>query len=98
LAFNALWICFAFGVIARSTRMFERATGIVYGVTPLFRVAAAVPWILGVMSAVIVVAAVRSWPRGSWGPLRRVLYGLVAVGAVLVVAFLLRWNYLPMRF
>jgi CubicO group peptidase (beta-lactamase class C family) len=98
LAFNALWICFGFGVIARSTRMLERATGIVYGVTPLFRLAAVVPWILAVMSVFIVVAAVLSWPRGSWGPLRRVLYGLVAVGAVLIVAFLVRWNYLPMRF
>jgi hypothetical protein len=98
LAFNGLWAGFGFLVIAKSARMFERADGIVYGLTPFFRVAAIVPWILSVLAIVMSVASIRAWPRRLWDPTRRVLYGLVTFGGLLVIAFLIRWNYLPMRF
>jgi CubicO group peptidase (beta-lactamase class C family) len=98
LAFNALWAAFGFLVIARSARMFERANGIVFGVTPSFRAASVVPWLLAGLATFMVVAAIRAWPRQLWDPVRRTLYGLATVGALLVIAFLIRWNYLPMRF
>ena len=31
----------------------------------------------------------------QWGPARRAYYTLIAMMALLVVAFLVRWNYLP---
>jgi CubicO group peptidase (beta-lactamase class C family) len=98
LVFNALWITFGFLVIAKSARMLERATGIVYGVTPFFRPAPVVPWILGFLAAAMLVAAARAWQQRFWDPARRTLYSLLVVSAVMTMAFLVRWNYLPMRF
>ena len=97
-ALNVIWIAFGFGFIARTVRMLERATGIVYGVTPAFRAAAVVPWMLAVLAAMMIASAVRAWVRRSWDWPRRSLYSLLAIGAVMVVAFLVRWNYLPMTF
>jgi hypothetical protein len=98
LAFNGLWTAFGFLVIAKSARMFERASGIVFGVTTSFRAAAVVPWLLAGLAAFMVVAAIRAWSHKLWDPARRTLYGLTTIGALLVIAFLVRWNYLPMRF
>jgi hypothetical protein len=98
LAFNAIWIAFGFLVIAKSARMIERATGIVYGVTPLFRVATVVPWILACLAMAMIVAAARAWQQRFWDPPRRALYSVLAISAVVTMAFLVRWNYLPMTF
>jgi CubicO group peptidase (beta-lactamase class C family) len=47
---------------------------------------------------VLSVAALRAWQSRFWDPTRRTLYSLVAAGGLLTIAFLVRWNYLPMRF
>jgi CubicO group peptidase (beta-lactamase class C family) len=96
--FNAIWIVFGFGFIARSTRMFGNATGLVFGVTGDMRALSVLPWLMAVSAAVIVAGTVLAFRRGWWDPLRRVLYSGVAAGAVLTIVFLVRWNYLPVRF
>jgi len=98
LAFNVIWIAFGFGFVARTVRMLERANGIVYGVTPGLRAAAVVPWVLAALAVVIVMSCLRAWLQRSWDWPRRSLYSLLTVGAVLAIAFLVRWNYLPTRF
>ena len=98
LAFNVIWIAFGFGFIARTVRMLEGANGIVYGVTPGLRAAAVVPWLLSALALAIVVGCSQAWVRRSWDWPRRSLYSVLTVGAVLAIAFLVRWNYLPMRF
>ena len=47
------------------------------------------------LAFLMVLAAIASWLARWWDILRRSLYVLVTVGAVLTIAFLLRWNYLP---
>ena len=96
--FNALWLAFGFGFIARSVRMLERATGIVFGVSAGMRALSMLPWIMALIAVVMIMASVMAFRRGWWDPVRRVLYSGVVAGAVLTIAFLVRWNYLPVRF
>jgi CubicO group peptidase (beta-lactamase class C family) len=98
LSFNVAWIAFAFGFIARTVRMMSAGTGIVYGVRPAFRAALVVPWILAALAMVILLDAAVAWRRQWWDWPRRGLYSFLMIGAVMTVAFLVRWNYLPMRF
>jgi hypothetical protein len=98
LAFNVVWIAFAFAFIARTVRMMSSGTGIVYGVTPSYRAALVVPWVLAALAIVIVLSAAVAVRRRYWDWPRRGLYNVLMVGAVMTVAFLVRWNYLPMRF
>jgi hypothetical protein len=96
--FNVIWVAFGFGFIARSVRMFERATGLVFGVTGQMQALSALPWLMALTAAVIVTGAVMSFRRAWWDPVRRILYSGVALGAILTIAFLIRWNYLPVTF
>jgi CubicO group peptidase (beta-lactamase class C family) len=98
VAFTALWLWFGFGFIARSVRMFESGTGIVYGVSPQMRAFALVPWLLAALAAAVLAGAVVSWRRGWWDWPRRMLLSAFAVCALCVVTFLARWNYLPPTF
>ena len=95
LLFSVLFAWFGFGFIARSTRMLMSATGIVTGMTPGMRQLLLLPYALGLLAAFVTGFAVIAWRSGYWGPTRRVYYSLIATIAVLVVAFLVRWNYLP---
>ena len=89
---------FGFGFVARSVRMFERLDGLVFGVPSDLRALALVPWVMAGLAVVVVTCAVVAWPRRWWDPVRRGLYAAVALGAVLTLAFLVRWNYLPVVF
>jgi CubicO group peptidase (beta-lactamase class C family) len=95
LLFSVLFAWFGFGFIARSTRMLESTTGIVTGMTPGMRLLLQLPYALGLLAAFILGFAIAAWRRGYWGPARRTYYTLVAMMALLAVAFLVRWNYLP---
>jgi CubicO group peptidase (beta-lactamase class C family) len=98
LLFNALWTTFGFLFVARSVRMLSQATGLVYGVSADMRLLALIPYALAIVTVTIIVAAVQAWRRRDWDFGRRAALSLLAVNAVLVVAFLVRWNYLPARF
>jgi len=98
VVFYVLWALFGFGFVARSVRMFERLDGLVFGVPSDLRALALVPWVMAGLAVVVVTCAVVAWPRRWWDPVRRGLYAAVALGAVLTLAFLVRWNYLPVVF
>jgi hypothetical protein len=98
LLFNGLWVAFGFGFIARSVRMFERGTGLVFGVPPWMRLVATLPWIMAVLGGVMIAVVLAAYRLRWWDAVRRAMYALVVVGAVLTVAFLVRWNYLPAVF
>ncbi len=93
--FSVLFTWFGFGFVARSTRMLESATGIVTGMTPGMRRLLQLPYALGLLAAFVLGFAVIAWRRRYWGPIRRAYYTAFAMMALLVVAFLVRWNYLP---
>lgn len=98
ILFTIFWTFFAFDFVAASTRMIERADGIVYGISEQFQTVAYVPWLLAGLTLVMVVGALASWPGRWWDFTRRTVYTLVTVCAVLTIVFLLRWNYLPAVF
>jgi CubicO group peptidase (beta-lactamase class C family) len=95
LLFSATFTLFGFGFVARSTRMLQSATGIVTGMTPGMRLLLQLPYALGLLATFVVGFAIIAWRSGYWGPARRAYYSLFALMALLVVAFLVRWNYLP---
>jgi CubicO group peptidase (beta-lactamase class C family) len=95
LLFCVLFAWFGFGFIARSTAMLMSATGIVTGMTQEMRLLLQLPYALGLLAALVLGLAVIAWRRGYWGPVRRAYYTLFAMMAVLIIAFLVRWNYLP---
>jgi CubicO group peptidase (beta-lactamase class C family) len=98
ILFTIFWAFFGFDFVAASTRMIENANGIVYAVPEEFRTAAYVPWVMAVLAFMMAVGALAAWLSRWWDPLRRTLYTVVTVCAVLTVVFLLRWNYLPAVF
>ena len=66
--------------------------------TSQMRALALVPWLLAGLSVAILVGAVAAWRRGWWDLPRRILLSAFVVCALLVVTFLVRWNYLPPAF
>lgn len=95
ILFTVFWAFFGFDFVARSTRMIENASGLVYGVPEEFRTEAFIPWVIVVLALMMVLAALAAWPGRWWDLLRRSLYTVVTICAVLTVVFLFRWNYLP---
>jgi CubicO group peptidase (beta-lactamase class C family) len=95
--FFVLFAVFGFGFIARSVRMFEQTRGIVYGMTDDMKLLAVVPYLLVPLGLIVLGSTWRAWRRPRWGVVRRGYYTLLAAGVVLVLAFLVRWNYLPPR-
>jgi CubicO group peptidase (beta-lactamase class C family) len=95
ILFTIFWAFFGFDFVAASRQMIEHAYGIVYGVPPEFETLVFMPWVLTGLAFLMVVSAVVSWPGRWWDALRRTLYSLVTVCAVLTIVFLLHWNYLP---
>jgi CubicO group peptidase (beta-lactamase class C family) len=95
--FFVLFAVFGFGFIARSLRMFEQTSGIVYGMTDDMRLLAVVPYLLVPLGLVVLGSTWRAWRRRRWGVVRRTYFTLLAASVVLVLAFLVRWNYLPPR-
>jgi CubicO group peptidase (beta-lactamase class C family) len=95
ILFTIFWAFFGFDFVSASRQMIEQANGIVYGVPPEFRTLAFMPWVLAALAFLMFVSALASWPARWWDPLRRTLYALVTVCAVLTIVFLFRWNYLP---
>ena len=65
------------------------------GMTPGMRLLLQLPYALGLLATFVVGFAIIAWRSGYWGPARRAYYSLFALMALLVVAFLVRWNYLP---
>ncbi|MEZ4589502.1 MAG: hypothetical protein R2909_24255, partial [Gemmatimonadales bacterium] len=74
------------------------SSGIIYGPTTQFRVLAAIPVLLAPLGLLLGWWTVVAWRRGYWGPVRRGVFTAVTVAAGLTLAFLIRWNYLPVRF
>jgi CubicO group peptidase (beta-lactamase class C family) len=95
LLFSVLFALFGFGFVARSNAMLQSATGITTGMTPGMRALLQLPYVLALLAALLVVFAAVAWRRCYWGPVRRTYYTLIAALAILVIAFLVRWNYLP---
>jgi uncharacterized membrane protein YidH (DUF202 family) len=95
LLFSVLFAVFGFGFVARSNAMLQSATGITTGMTPGMRALLQLPYVMALVAALVVVFATLAWRRRYWGPVRRTYYTLIAALAILVVAFLVRWNYLP---
>ena len=98
LAFILLWLWFGFGFIARSTRMFGEGTGLVLGVSAGMRAMAAIPVVMTLLAALLVALCLRAWRRRWWDAPRRALMSVYVVGALVTLAFLIRWNYLPAVF
>lgn len=95
LLFSVLFAVFGFGFVARSTAMLQSATGITTGMTRGMQALLQLPYVLALLAALVVVFAAVAWRRRYWGPVRRTYYTVIAAFAILVVAFLIRWNYLP---
>jgi len=95
ILFTIFWAFFGFDFVVASRRMIEQSNGIVYGVPSEFRTLTFMPWVLAVLAFLMVLSAIAAWPARWWDALRRILYALVAVCAVLTIVFLFRWNYLP---
>jgi CubicO group peptidase (beta-lactamase class C family) len=95
ILFTIFWAFFGFDLIVASTRMIDQSNGLVYGVPEEFQTLTFMPWVLAVLAFLMVLAAIASWLARWWNVLRRILYALVTVCAVLSVVFLFRWNYLP---
>ncbi len=95
ILFTIFWAFFGFDLIVASRRMIEQSNGLVYGVPEEFQTLTFMPWVLAVLAFLMVLSAIASWPARWWNVLRRILYALVTVCAVLTIAFLFRWNYLP---
>lgn len=94
-AFLALWAVFGFLFVARSLRELSQSRGIVHGLSATDYALSLLPVVLALLALQILIFAARAWMLRRWDATRRVLYTLVAVHAVLVLAFLIRWNYLP---
>ena len=95
ILFTIFWAFFGFDFIVASRQMIEQGNGLVYGLPEEFRTLTFMPWVLAVIAFLMMLAAIASWPARWWDGLRRTLYGLMAVCAVLTIVFLFRWNYLP---
>jgi CubicO group peptidase (beta-lactamase class C family) len=95
--FFVLFVVFAFGFVARSIRMLETSSGIVYGMTSEMQLLAVVPYMLLTLGLAVLAFTWRAWRYRYWGIVRRSYFTSLAVGVVLVLAFLARWNYLPPR-
>jgi hypothetical protein len=98
LLFLVLWLWFGFGFIARSVRMFQNGTGLVLGVSAGMRAMALMPFAMAILTGLLAVFTAMAWRRRWWDVTRRGLMTLYVGGAFAVVAFLIRWNYLPARF
>jgi CubicO group peptidase (beta-lactamase class C family) len=98
VAFTGTWVWFGFGFIARSVRMGETATGIVFGMTPQWRAFAMLSWVLALLAVALCIAAAAAWRRRWWDWPRRLLLSVFAACALCVLSFLVRWNYLPAAF
>ena len=81
----------------RSLRMLESSTGIVYGMTSEMRTLAVIPYLLVPLGLAVILFAWRAWRNRYWGYLRRACYSTLSVAVVMVLGFLVRWNYLPPR-
>jgi hypothetical protein len=95
--FYVLFAVFGFGFIARSVRMLQETRGIVYGMTGDMRLLALVPYLLVPLGLAVLGFTWRAWSSRRWGVVRRAYLTLLAAGVILVLAFLVRWNYLPPR-
>jgi hypothetical protein len=95
--FFGLFAVFGFGFIARSVRMLQASSGIVYGMTGDMRLLAMIPYVLVPLGFAVLALTWRAWHYRYWGIVRRAYYSSLALGVVLVLAFLVRWNYLPPR-
>jgi len=95
ILFTIFWAFFGFDFIVASRRMIEQSNGLVYGVPEEFQTLTFMPWVLAVLAFLMALAAIASWAARWWDGLRRTLYALVTVCAVLTIIFLFRWNYLP---
>jgi hypothetical protein len=95
ILFTIFWAFFGFDFVSASREMIQQGNGIVYGVPPEFRTLAFMPWVVTTLAFVMVLSALAAWLARWWDPVRRALYTLVTVCAVLTVLFLLKWNYLP---
>lgn len=93
--FALVWVLYGFGFVARSVRQLSSGEGLVLGVTTQMRAVSLLAWVLAALAVAIVVGAIAAWRRGWWDIPRRGLISIYAVVALLVVAFLVRWNYLP---
>jgi hypothetical protein len=95
ILFTFFWAFFGFDLIIASRRMIGQSNGLAYRVPEEFRTLTFMPWVLAGLAFLMVLAAIASWLARWWNVLRRILYALVTVCAVLTVVFLIRWNYLP---
>lgn len=50
------------------------------------------------LTVIVTVGAGLAWGGRWWDPVRRVALAGAALDAFLTVAFLIGWNYLPLRF
>lgn len=93
--FALLWTWYGFGFVARSVRQLSSGEGLVLGVSPQMRAMSMLAWLLAALAFAMVAGAIVAWRRGWWDVPRRGLISLYAVLSLLVVSFLVRWNYLP---
>ncbi|HKG94153.1 MAG TPA: serine hydrolase domain-containing protein [Gemmatimonadaceae bacterium] len=96
-AFAALTLAFGFGFLARSVRLLENAE-LLYGLTPAMRVLAWAPWAIVALAIGLCVLSVRAWRKRYWSLAGRLYFVAIALDALVMVAVLVRWSYLPARY
>jgi CubicO group peptidase (beta-lactamase class C family) len=65
---------------------------VVFGMTPVLRVALLLSWVAGVLALAILVLAVLAWVRRTWTPAGRIFYSLLALSALLLTWSLAYWD------
>jgi CubicO group peptidase (beta-lactamase class C family) len=93
-AFAVATIAFGFGFLARSVRLLETAE-LLYGLPAGMKALAWMPFLIVALAVVLCVLSVRAWRKRYWGLAGRLYFVAIALDAVVMVAVLVRWSYLP---
>ena len=95
LLFSLLHGVFTFAGVARSLRMLAASNGITYGMTADMALILSLPYAMAPLGVAVIWCSWVAWRKRYWDAVRRAYYSVVALGVVLSLIHLVRWNYLP---
>ena len=93
-AFAVATVAFGFGFLARSVRLLETAE-LLYGLPAGMKALAWTPFLIVALAVALCILSVRAWRKRYWGLAGRLYFVAIALDAVVMVAVLVRWGYLP---